>query len=187
MKLDQAMPKPWQILAKVQTFTRMLQIFKVYVYFPKSLRPYRTKNRTKKEITIIIHLDRLSSPIFFAPTSKSIHPSTHFKMKESSKATTWRGRHHLNLPHHQVGLPSKATTSSQSSSSPGGAVWRYPCPVVSSKVSCTWLTRRPRPSGSGGSPVDPARKTFAEHQGDKRVSRRSSGALEARRGSAEDF
>ena len=110
MKLDQAMPNPWQILAKVQTFTRMLQIFKVYVYFPKSLRPYRTKNRTKKKITIIIHLDRLSSPIFFAPTSKSIHPSTHFKMKESSKATTWRGRHHLNLPHHQVGLPSKATT-----------------------------------------------------------------------------
>ena len=85
MKLDQAMPNPWQILAKVQTFTRMLQIFKVFVYFPKSLRPYRTKNRTKKKITIIIHLDRLSSPIFFAPTSKSIHPSTHFKMKESSK------------------------------------------------------------------------------------------------------
>ena len=81
----------------------------------------------------------------------------------------------------------EGSSSTQSSSSPGGAVWRYPCPLVSSKVSCTWLTRRPRPSGSGGSPVDPARKTFAEHQGDKRVSRRSSGALEARRGSAEGF
>ena len=81
----------------------------------------------------------------------------------------------------------EGASSSQSSSSPGGAVWRYPCPLVGSKVSCMWLTRRPRPSGSGGSPVDPARKSFAEHQGDKRVSRKSSGALEARRGSAEGF
>ena len=62
-----------------------------------------------------------------------------------------------------------------------------PLPSGRQQVSCTWLTRRPRPSGSGGSPVDPARKSFAEHQGDKRVSRRSSGALEARRGSAEGF
>ena len=63
-----------------------------------------------------------------------------------SKATTWRGRHHLNLPHHQV-------------------------------------------EQYGGTPAlwSAARKTFAEHQGDKRVGRRSSGALEARRGRAEGF
>ena len=79
-----------------------------------------------------------------------------------SKATTWRGRHHLNLPHHQVGTHPKQQL--------GGVVIisiflitskqparRYPCPVVS------------------------------KHQGDKRVSRRSSGATEARRGSLGDF
>ena len=38
------------------------------------------------------------------------------------------------------------------------------------------------PCGSGGSSVDPAKKTCAGNQGDKRVSRRSSGATEARRG-----
>ena len=35
--------------------------------------------------------------------------------------------------------------------------------------------------------MDPAKKTCAGHQGDKRVSRRSSGATEARRGSQGDF
>ena len=35
--------------------------------------------------------------------------------------------------------------------------------------------------------MDPAKQTYAEHQGDKRVSRRSSGATEARRGSRGDF
>merc|ERR1712218_770859 len=70
-----------------------------------------------------------------------IPPSGH-----PSKATTWRGRHHLNLPHHQVGTHPKqqfggvviisiflttrwapiqsnnleGSSSSQSSSSPGG-------------------------------------------------------------------
>ena len=32
---------------------------------------------------------------------------------------------------------------------------------------CTWLTRRPRPCGSGGSTGDPAKKTRAGHQGTK--------------------
>ena len=42
---------------------------------------------------------------------------------------------------------------------------------------CTWLTRRPRPCGSGGSTGDPAKKTCAGHQGTKE----SAGGAQGRR------
>ena len=78
------------------------------------------------------------------------------------QAATWRG-----------------APSSQSSSSPGwGPARRYPCPVVNSWAGlCTWLTRRPRPCGSGGSTGDPAKKTRAGHQGTKE----SAGGAQGRR------
>ena len=80
-----------------------------------------------------------------------------------SKQQHGGGRHHLNLPHHQVGHPSKQQHG-------GGrhhlnlphhqdhwSQWRYPCPVVDSRIpEGVRLAQRPRPSGSGGSSVDPA-------------------------------
>ena len=73
------------------------------------------------------------------------------------------------------GAPSSQSSSSPDDDQQGGtpALWS-PAGVLFER-------------GSGGSPVDPAKKTFAKHQGDNRVSRRSSGATEARRGSRGDF
>merc|ERR1712218_387192 len=100
-----------------------------------------------------------------SPSQSSSSPGGH-----PSKATTWRGRHHLNLPHHQVGTHPKqqhggvvtisiflitrwepiqsnnmeGSSPSQSSSSPGG----HP-----SKAT-TWREESPSQSSSspGGHP-----------------------------------
>ena len=79
--------------------------------------------------------------------------------------------HDLNLLHHQ----DKQDQWSQ---------WRYPCPVVDSRIpEGVRLAQRPRPSGSGGSSVDPAwGNPILWRPRGQQVSRRSSGAMEAWRG-----
>ena len=86
-----------------------------------------------------------------------------------SKQQHGGGRHHLNLPHHH-------TTTSKEVPLPCGHQLGWFLYVVNSAAPPMWVRGQ-----SGG----PCKENFGK--GDNRVSRRSSGATEARRGSRGDF